>query len=213
MLKKISILFLFLFFVLNNVFAYSDDVLDKMEYIKYGTVFNQEALASRLNRLETDYFGMRQSGDLDSRIENLSKIVKAGNYGNIQPYNAYVPSKKNLFQKVLNDLSGFMSMPYMTGFSPSILDEDAPYNNDLYDREYMKMRNNYYCPADGVYDRNHYQKFRNYNKYGNNRNNLNSYNPFMNRNPYRYIPSYNPYIPTDSYKNVSTGSTVHILND
>ena len=75
LLKRFFLIFIFI--LLNNcAYSYSDYDLDNIEYLKYGQNFSYEPLGNRLNRLETDFFGMAQSGNIEDRVYRLSQIAQ-----------------------------------------------------------------------------------------------------------------------------------------
>lgn len=221
MLRKLFTLS-FIFLVFETVsFSFTDE-LSNIEYNKYGTTFEYESLAQRLNRLETDYFGMSQSGDINSRIMNLSKIntnktnsaILSKNYGNDDK----PKSKLRNFWDNITSGNG-----YITGFTPSMNTFTTQgYANDIYNNEFYNLMNQpSFCPYDmGYHNRSAVSRPHNY--YTKRVNGVNRFTP--NHNPYRNYPySYNgynpynrPYVNRTTYNmppNFETKSSIHILRD
>ncbi len=187
--------------------AYTEDNLDSIEMAKYGRVYSTENLANRLRRLETDYFGMAQSGDIDKRISMLQQIAvneRMPYYPDINDEYFYLSKKPNALQRFFNNVSSvFYSPGVVTGYTPNMYNPN--WNNEY--MNFMNSRNSYYCPYHDTYHRGINNRFRS-RYYGNYRNRYgNSYGYNFN-NPYS-----RGYIPTDALTNVATRSTVHILQD
>lgn len=227
MFKKLIVLMLFVFQIYSAALAFSENTLDSMEISKYGKSYSNEDLGSRLRRLETDVFGMSQTGDVDTRVSNLFKMTSDNvSVPLLQPYdNFYTPEKKSTVRKFFDNISSSFSSPYITGYTPSFFGSNG-YPNNIYGREYMNFLNNgsNYCPMNNPYYPRHYRRFNNH--YHNGYNNKYKHNMRLNpafRNSlsraYRYNTRYNPYsqpygyMPTDAVTNVATRSTVHILRD
>ena len=85
MLLKIGITILLIFYMAADGICYTDDRLAEIEQREYGQVFEDDSLSARLMRLETDLLGMSQSGDIDSRIDILSKL--SNSYMGVNPVN------------------------------------------------------------------------------------------------------------------------------
>lgn len=211
MLNKLYIIIILSILVCFPAFSYSDNTLNNLEYAKYGKVYSQEDLSSRLRRLETDSFGMSQSGSLEDRMANLVKMSSQDYYyNNFTPYQpVYSSEKKGVVRKFLDNVSSAFSSPYITGYTPSIYGSNI-YSGNIYGNGYNGYRNNINMPYNNAY----YFNSSNRNPYrcGN------SYHRKIHHNPAyrnRYNAYYNPYgnVPTDVYKNVATRSTVHILRD
>lgn len=221
MIKKIFVLLLLL--IQPVCFAYTESILNDIEMSQYGTSYQNEDLASRLRRLETDVFGMSQSGNVESRINNLAQMASSVGYTyGIQPYeNYYYPQKKGVVKRFFDNVSSTFTSPSMTGYTPSFYGSNI-YPNNMYRRELMNYPyNSNYCPFNNGYYPNNHQKFHNHNYNNYNKNNNLSRFPSKNRlsSRYKYNNGFNPYssypyrIPTDSLTNVATRSTVHILRD
>lgn len=143
MLKKIYFLFFIFFVFACESFASYEDKLSELEHLRYGKTFQSESLSERLFRLEEDYFGLSQSGDINSRINMLMKMAH-NNYPNQLSYDRkeyYSQSKqgrlKNFFR---NMASAFFDSGAMTGYIPpvDVYDNTCGYNNsfetDYYNR-------------------------------------------------------------------------------
>ncbi len=242
MLKKLfTLCFVSLLFMLNAL-AYSEDNISALEYSKYGINYPYESLGERLNRLETDYFGMSQSGDIDSRIANLSKI-NANRKNVITPnyYENYYNSKpKSGIRNFWNNItSGLSNNGYVTGYTPSMnystgsgysgsMFQNSPYGNNIQS----------FCPYDtGFHNRSpiHPSQYYN-NKYSKpSYNGFNGINRFVKnpntginprKYPYRnyhnkpynhgYYPNKSPYTNRTTFytpPDIQTKSSIHILKD
>lgn len=237
MLRKIIILIAVISQLFISALAYSDDILNNMEFRKYGTTYSNEDLGSRLRRLETDFFGMAQSGDAETRMNNLQQISGGNSVSAYLPPddNFYPGKKQSAIKRFFNNMTSSIYDPgVITGYTPPIYNNG--YVNSIYGNEYKNFlnRNNNYCPFNSrnyspSYRQYHNHYYNNYNPAGNNiyrpyRNNVSSILPSMNTNnivqmnrpyrPYRYNPYYNPYSrPTNQFTNVATRSSVHILQD
>lgn len=197
MLKKIFVL-CFLFFMSQMfVYSFSEDELSNIEYYKYGKSYNTDSISSRLNRLETDYFGMAQNGDLNSRLDMLSKM--AGNSQNsafLSPEDSFYPGKKkSAIRNFIDNVSStFADTGTITGFTPS-MSTGYGYSNNIYGNEFRNFMNNYnqYCPYHNRHNNYINRPFnfdRSVHHLGNNWNNpywnrhRNNYNAFYNNNPF-----------------------------
>ena len=222
MLKKIFVIVIFLIHTCIPVFSYSENTLDNLELSKYGKTYSNEDLGSRLRRLETDIFGMSQSGNPDKRMGNLIKMASQDSYyQNFEPYkNTYLPEKKNIVKRFFDNVSSTFSTPAITGYTPSFYNSGF-YPNNIYSRKYNNFLNNpnRYRPYNNSY---YFNNYRNnpYSRYYNNTG-FNSairnrhYNPRRHNSYYKPYITANPYgiIPTDVNRNIATRSTVHILRD
>lgn len=226
MLKKLFIIGLILFNSYSSTFAFSENTLDGIEVSRYGTSYAGEELGSRLRRLETDVFGMSQSGNVDDRINNLAKLTLNNPYNQgFRQYNdSYVPKKKGILRRFFDNVTSTFSDPYVTGYTPSINDLGGyGYSGNLSGNGYMNFfnngRNNY--PFNNTYFPNNYGY--NYNSGSYKHHPVTGFRPnnggFNHRPYYRpyYRPNYNsniqPHVPTDVVRNVATRSTVHIMRD
>ena len=223
MSKKVLVIIIFLLQSYIPVLSYTDSTLGNLEFSRYGKTYCNEDLGSRLRRLETDIWGMSQSGNLDTRIENLVKMTSqdVNNY-NFQSYdNPYLPEKKNIVRRFFDNVTSTFSAPSITGYTPSFYSSSV-YPNNIYRREYNNFLNNgnRYLPYNNSYYFNNNYRNNPYHRYYNNTG-FNSairnrhYNPHRNNSYYKPYITANPYgiIPTDVNRNIATRSTVHILRD
>ena len=214
MLKKFFVLIILSMALTSNAFSFSDNTLSNFEYAKYGETYQYESLAERLNRLETDYFGMAQSGNIEERIDKLSKINRNSQPSNLfQPNKIYYNNKKNnRLKSFWNNLTSGFNDGFMTGYTPSMNTiTTSGASNDIY-------RNNSFCP----YNSN--SQYRNFPRPYNYLNGVNRLTPYKRignnfQNPHNYNPNmkYNrPYVNRTSYftpPNFETKSSIHILKD
>lgn len=233
MLKKLFIIKIIFLFTAIIGFCFSEDEITNIELSKYGESYANESIAERLNRLETDFFGMAQSGDLDSRIDMLKHI--SGNSRQsaiINPRENYYPGQKRSAIRRFwdNVTSTFDTTGTMTGFTPSMTTSgyNYGYSNNAYGNEFLNFMNGYnnYCP--------YHNRYHNHNRYlhnpfYNNNNFINSglnnryfnngYNPnryYNGRHPHRPVHYPNNRIQRSSYwlpPTVSTRSSVQIIRD
>ena len=207
------IILLSVFTQLNYIcFAFSEWDIDEIEYIKYGTVYANEELSTRLRRLEKDTWGMSQSGDLENRLANLKKIIIKSNNGNKFEETGNNKKIKNPIKSFFNNLSEMMESPVMTGYTPSVDYYKNPYPNSIYKQNYMNFLNNgnSYCSYPNGYSNRRYYDYYGYNRNtGSTRKKPNRYH----RHPYQYNREYNQYSPTDILNNYTSRSSVHILQD
>ncbi len=229
MLRKIIITMVIFISLQAAVYSYSPEQLSNMEMVKYGQSFENDSLSSRLMRLETDLFGMTQSGDIDSRLDMISQMIGSSSSIPVyEPYNAYYPKeKKGIINRFLNNLSDDFSNGALTGFTPPIT--STGYVNDFYGNGFMNYTNNTgrYCPFHNTYHNNGFFNNRNDFWYGRNkypralshRNNFRASRLWRNPNYANFNSYANPYgyyrspIPTNTYANVLTRSGVHIIKD
>lgn len=224
MIRKILFAGLFCLFFQLAGFAFSENILNDIEYKKYGVSYPDESLSERLERLETDYFGMEQQGSIDSRINLLSKMSSNRQISAIQQpvYNDYQYKKKSAIRRFFDYFSDDGAM---TGFIPSMT--TSTYDNGSY---YYSNGNNYA----GNYGRNVFNNFFNgykdncpyHNHFNHNMSFSNNINrnrhnhlhnnagyPYPHPNMYNYFPQNrivrNFYIPP----NVQSRSSVHIIKD
>ena len=202
MLKKIIYIFIVIVAINRFCLSYSDEELNKIEYQKYGHVFVEDSLSVRLNRLESDYFGMAQSGNIEQRINKLIQISNHSKQANFS-YPDYPINKKSKLKNFLNNTAEFFGSGYMTGFTPSFTGSGYNYAENMYRNEYKDFIRNYsgYCPY--------------YNRYYSNAYNTAPISAYTPHSPYiqnnglnnRYRQIY--YAPPNIY----TGSSVHIIKD
>lgn len=234
MIKKIFILNLVFFCTAAIGLCFSENELTNIELSKYGESYANESIAERLNRLETDFFGMAQSGDVDSRINMLNHL--AGNSRQsaiINPQDNFYPGKKRSAIRNFwdNVTSTFDTTGSMTGFTPSMTNSSYGYSNNMYRNEFLNFMNGYnnnYCPDHNRYHNNN-RYFNNRflndnnfinsglnNRYFHNHNNANYHNR-VHRHPHGMNGNY-PYnrVHRTYYSvppNVSTRSSVQIIRD
>ena len=189
MVRKIVLLFVSFFVISISGECYVEDQLSVLEMNNYGQSFVSDSLSERLNRLETDILGMRQSGDVDDRVSLLSRI--SNGKVSAQSFDYYKPIKRSAIQSILNNVGSIFSNDegFMTGYTPPI---GFGYGGNMNNYHYKQPR---YCPYHNVYhsrpSRVHYSP------------NHIGYNP--------YGPKYER--PTYGYTNTAAGSSVHILRD
>ncbi len=230
MIKKILFtIFVYLNCILGG-YCFSEVNISDIEYSKYGQTYENESLANRLNRLETDLFGMEQSGDLDSRLYKLEKLSmnKMQSPSNAF-YDTYTSGKnKSSIRNFLDNVADtFSNSGTLTGFTPSMTYSSNP--NDIYNYGLSGFTSNYsnYCPYNNYYN-NKYNGLNKYKKaFGNNLYNppkvpvgkvgvkppypspvRASYNPHNHFAPYGRRPQ-NQNIASS----FATGSSVHILEE
>lgn len=190
MCKKILILFFICFQFLNLSYAsYVEDSLKNIELKHYGRTYVEESIGSRLIRLETDFFGMAQSGSVEQRLYSLEKMAAVNKFvpqfhedlfGNRSYYsNEENPSKIKQFFNTIT--SPFTSYGTVTGYTP-------PLNGVSHNYSYS----NRYCPHYNNYHPNHHHSHK--------MNNLHHPN------------SYNNYYPTSIVSDVLTKSAIKILD-
>ena len=230
MARKFYFILILFFVFVSHVFAYSDDDLSILERQNYGKSFEDESLSNRLNRLEENFFGMAQSGDIETRFDNLFKMSKNQKQSAIvsPDYNYYSVSKqkKGFVKNLLDNFAAPFSQGVVTGFTPPIGygNSFSSYGNDFINSSYNNQSQ--YCPYHNSY---HYgynhrnskflKKYRNnnlsnnykYRKYRNHHSPRYGYNHPYNR-PYNPYLSQN-YRPTFGNTTFTTGSSVRIIND
>ena len=230
MIKKIFCLLSFSIIFSMSAIGFSEQNLNDLEYAKYGTSYEHESLAQRLNRLETDFFGMSQTGDIEKRLNNLSKINSEYKNGISTPYSSYTTKPKGILRNFWDNLtSGFMNNDgYMTGYTPSIMNTSSSMGmpNDAYNNYLYNNMNNFpsYCPYNPRFQNNYHNRYANpNNRYFNGVNRFQPYSrynryynrPYLNNSAY-YNPRYRPNSNVTTYylpPNVQTKSSVHILQD
>lgn len=226
MFRKILFACLFCLFFQLVGFSFTVDLLNDIEYKKYGISYPDESLAERLNRLETDYFGMEQQGSIDSRIDMLSRMSSNRRSTAVLPpnYNNYHLKKKSAIRKFFEN---FTDDGVVTGFTPSITSSTFSNGSSYYSsgsnyagnfgrnafNNFFNGRNNC-CPYHNNFHRNmNWGNNINHN-FGNNfHNNLgNGFPPPPSMHNYQRPQSrivrnfYNP-------PNIYSSSSVHIIRD
>ncbi|MBQ8886290.1 MAG: hypothetical protein IJY61_01135 [Candidatus Gastranaerophilales bacterium] len=168
MFIKFLYLGLFYFCIQLIGFCYSEEILSELEYQKYGATFQNESLAQRLSKLETDFLGMEQKGSIDERLDLLYRISNNSRTTAIQK--PYYPSssikKKSAIRKFFDNIGDIGTM---TGFTPSL--SSTTYNNGSYYDSYgnnnlsnwgNRVFNNFldtqnnYCPYHNSHHNNHF---------------------------------------------------------
>ncbi len=230
MFIRILLISYFCMFVTNVCFAFSENDLENLEISKYGKIYSNEDYSTRLRRLETDLLGMTQSGNIDKRINILKEInsnSKVASYMYSDDFEMQ-PKNQGKVKNFLNNISSSMfDSGMVTGFTPPIT---SSYPNRFFNNEFMNFANDPYCYCP-------YNKGRIKNRYRTRHNHFRKHvnnNNFMGNTGFSSMPNFNnnwnrqhlhrhypntqyyggyPYVPTDSMTNVSTRSTVHILQD
>ncbi|MBQ4124293.1 hypothetical protein IJD44_11325 [bacterium] len=205
MIKKIFILFVIICQLSFQTMAFSEKDIADLELQKYGKIYKEDDLGSRLRRLETDVFGMSQSGNIDVRMNNLFNMISpTHNYQGLYPTETFLkPEKKGFIRKFFDNVTSSFSYPYVTGYSPSLFEMNG-YPNNIYKDNHINLsgNNGNYCSFSNPYPHRYFNgAHRFHHPYGN--------TPYYNNgySPYIYTP------PTDITRNVATRSTVHILRD
>ena len=237
MFKKIFALSAAVFAFSIAAYSFSEEDIAAIESAKYGSIFTDESLGERLNRLETDFFGMAQAGSIDERIANLSRINTNIKNGVHFPANGsyYNNSKREgILKRIWNNLSsnsldsGFDD-EFLTGFTPPMVNtlSSSGYLNNL-GNSYGRFYNNLpaYCPYNGSdFDASKLLKRRYHNnrmarrlpppKYAPNAMNIinNPHSAYMPGYPYQH--GYGGGVRTQYYTppNIETKSSIHILRD
>ena len=229
-MKKILFLLFFIPFCLISANAAGYDVeekLSRLEYSAFSKTFSGDELSSRLARLETEYFGAKQSGTLDNRLDKLMKNVYfcdtplSEDYSSMlyQTPETITSSKgiKGFWNRIKNDFD----MGSFTGYTPPITNSYDTYHL------YGGGNSSIYTPFSSPFYQNKFNRtfdnFRTNKKTGRN-------NPFMpksigvsnrpnsafyNYNPIRKSSIYNPrnhYRPTDYNSKTSIGTRVILLD-
>lgn len=231
MLKKVLFIIFCFFLITASAYCYSEENLSSLEYQRYGESYEYESLSSRLSRLENDLFGMTQSGDVDKRIEMIVRMSESNNIVNV-PH-----SREDDFEKRKNGgsikkfwnnfTSALTDTGTMTGFIPPMYGSYGSYGgyypngyNNYYGNNRFKnrLKNRFY-----TYGFNgNYPPPRLYNHYGEShsphccRHHNFGHHGFIPNNTVSYptiYPNSYPVVPTESYNNYFTSSTVRILND
>ena len=230
MARKLYFVFVLFFIFVCQGFSSAADDLSVLEKQNYGMSFEDESLSDRLNRLEENFFGMAQSGDLETRFDNLFKISSAQKESAIitPDYDYYSVSKpkKGIVKNFFDNFTSPFSQGVVTGFTPPIgySNSFSSYGNDF--MNFFDNSNNQYCPYHNSYHSgNSYRNNKFLRKYNNNLSGSRKYRKHDNRYPSKYgynhpyhYSSYNPYLsqnyrPTFGNTSFSAGSTVRIIND
>ncbi len=225
MIQKLLSTLILLFVGCNYVFCFSTDDLAKMEYARYGEAFENQSLSERLNRLETDIFGMSQTGSLNERLSMLSKMSdNTLNNRIISPYENYYPGEKpSKIKSFWNNITEpFSTSASMTGFTPSWNSSGYDYSGNMYRNEFLNFMNNpnQFCP----YHNRYHNTNRFFNRFNNNNNgflNSNSHSPRYHNRLHNHNHLYNPNLYRNNYynrypyipPNIATRSSVHIIKD
>ena len=175
MFKKIFLSSLFVFTCVLSCFAYSEDEISLIEQNHYGQVFSDDSLADRLNRLETDFFGMSQTGDINNRLDMLSKMAKNSKGSAIvtPDYDYYSVSKTkkgNAIKNLWDNITEPFADGVITGYTPPI---DFSNGHSSYSNSYGNTFGNTFGNSFS-------------NRYGNN------FMNFLNNQP-QYCPYHNQY--------------------
>lgn len=219
----VSVLFVFCQLI---GFCYSENILNDIEYKKYGASYPNESLSERLSRLETDYFGMEQQGSIESRIDVLSKMSSNRRSSSIQTpiYNSYPVKKKSAIRRFWDN---FTDDGTITGFTPSITSSTFSNGSSYYSsgnnyvdnfrrnafNNFFNGRNNY-CPYHNTFHNNmNWKNDINHNLGNHFHNNLgNGFPPPPDMHNYQRPQNrivrnfYNP-------PNIHSSSSVHIIRD
>ncbi len=165
-MKKILILLFFIPFCFICLNAVGYDVEDKLSHLErsaFNRVYSDDELSSRLTRLETEYFGAKQSGTLDSRLDKLMKNAYfcdspiSDDYSSMiyQTPETITSSKgiKGFWNKIKNDFD----MGSFTGYTPPITNSYdtyhlygggnssiyTPFSNPFYQNKFNRTFNNF----------------------------------------------------------------------
>ena len=229
---------LFIFTVISIIFSlsaycFSEDNISALEFAKYGVSYPNESLGERLNRLETDYFGMAQTGDIDSRLYNLSKINSNARNGiNIPSKNSYYNQKpKGVFKSFWDDLtSNFTDNGSITGYTPSIYNTgtySGLYNNGI-NSPFNYNNNHSLYPYNNGFNHNYFHsnsplnntsfngvnRFKPYSTWNNSHHHqYHKHNPNMRNYPYNNTMPYTNRTIYYTPPQIETKSSIHILRD
>lgn len=215
-----------MFFSLSG-FCLTNDVLSDIELSNFGKNYANESMANRLNRLETQFLGMTQSGDIESRINTIYKIANSSFTNPILSIQENNYSKKRPFKRFWQNItSTFDDNGIITGYTPSISSFNVSgfdFNNNFNYNLNHNFQDNYYnktpygyCPYHTNNISQTFEKMNNSFNHFDKRHSSKFYNkqhPFNNYNAYN--PSYlsKRYIPTNSNQNLNIGTSVKILED
>ena len=216
----IKFLYLCLFYFLFQLtgFCYSEDIINELEYQKYGSTFQNESLAKRLSNLEIDVLGMEQKGSIEERLNLLQKISNNKRTGIVQKpfYKNYQSKKKSAIRSFLDNIG---NIGVITGLTPPINYED--YNNSPYydSYRYKNVSHSYNKEFENFLDNqnNHHLYHNNTcnnhlrNKYWQHNYNHHNHNYNHSYNSYNRIPenkiTKNFYIPPT----IQSRSSIHII--
>lgn len=196
MCKKFIIftVIVFQFFIISYA-DYVDEALNNIELKQYGRTFVEDSIGSRLIRLETDYFGMAQSGSVENRIYSLEKMAAVNKsipqfqedlFGDRVYYSKN--EKPNKVQQFFNNITApFSSYGTVTGYTP-------PIQTSVYGNSFGQF-NDSYCP--------YHHKYNNHMNY--NRLYHHPHPHIVNNYPYSYRPE-------NTLTNIATRAAIKILD-
>lgn len=155
MVKKILLSIFFLVIVVSKVFAYSNMSLEDIEMFQYGQIYENENFLSRLDRLEKDMLGMEQSGSIESRLNNLTKISanRVQNPAILFDNYQHPQERTSAIKRFFNNVSAsFSDDETITGFTPDLGSMGT--SSSTYSNNYN------YCPYHRNYNSSYYNPFR-----------------------------------------------------
>lgn len=189
-MRKILLLFFFVPFFVISLNASASDVEDKLSRLEisaFNTVYPYDDLSDRLYRLEMEYFGAKQSGNLNKRLDNLMKNAYYCDTPQMEEYSSVIyETPETLSSKGLkgfwNRIKNDFEMGSVTGYTP-------PMQNSYYNNIYGSGYSSFYTPfSSPFYNNKFYRPYDNF-----------RYKPFYpnqigvsNR---RYSSVYKPYHP------------------
>lgn len=212
-MKKILMILFFVPFVFISLNAAGSDIeenLSELETSAFNQIYPNDDLSTRLTRLEREFFGAKQSGNIEKR---LSKLMNSKNYYCDEPneeyYSAIInPNKNKGIKGVLSRIVDDFTASGITGYTPQM---QTNYGGSYYD---IMPYNNIYTPFSSPFYRNKYYSPMDNFRYDNTFNQPQKINPF---NPNHKISHHKMpnrrYYPTRYNTGGNIGTRVTILRD
>ena len=197
-MKKFLLLFFFIPFFVISLNASASDVEDKLSRLEisaFNTVYSDDELSSRLMRLEKEYFGAKQSGNLSKRLDNLMKNAYYCDTPQSDEYSSFIYETPEVlsskgFKGFLNKIKNEFDSGSFTGYTP-------PLQNGYYSDIYGNGSSSFYSPFSSPFYKNKFSRpFDNF-RYDNlNSRRINPFNPDQIGVSHRpYSSFYRPYQP------------------
>ena len=193
---------------LNAAGSDIEENLSELESSAFNQIYSEDDLSTRLTRLEREFFGAKQSGNIEKRLQ---KLMNNGYYcDEPEEYSAIIgnnQNKKKGIKGVLTRIIDDFSTQGITGYTPQM---NASYGGSYYNT----MPSDIYSPFSSPFYRNkYYSPMNNYRK--SDFQNKYKTNPFLPKVSHKHKKpnNYYHYRPTNLNTRTNIGTRVTILRD
>lgn len=217
-MKKLLLIIFFiplLFISLNAAGSDIEDNLNELERETFNQIYANDDLQTRLTRLEREFFGAKQSGNIEKRLDKLMSGKYYCDNGSFDEYSAITSTNSPNFKQnkgikgVLTRILDDFSSQGITGYTPQI---QSNYGGSYYDTSPYSI----YTPFSSPFYRNKYYSPMNNFRLNDDYNTKRTTNPFypkISEHRPHHNKHYRKYRPTNYNSANTIGTRVTILND